>query len=223
LTPSATARYFRVITTDAKSAPGDASRATIGATRSYRMVRRAEAVRDTRDRITGAVFELGDPRVALSVVAERAGVSERTILRHFGSRDGLLAAAIAAGRRRIEAERFAAPEGDVDAAIGNLAAHYETHGDRTVRLLAEEGSDAGIDAILAGGRAMHRRWVKEKLGPLLPDVDPATRRRRLAQLVAVCDVYTWKLLRRDSRLGRAETERALRELVLAVLDAKESR
>ena len=187
------------------------------------MVRRAETVQETRDRITGAVFELGDPRAPLKAVAERAGVSQRTILRHFGSRDGLVAAAVSAGRRRIEAERFAVPAGDVEAAVANLAAHYEAEGDRTVRLLAEEGSDADIDAILAGGRDMHRRWVKEKLGPLLTvdDVDTPTRRRRLAQLVAVCDVYTWKLLRRDSRLGRAETERALRELVLAVLDAKE--
>ncbi len=187
------------------------------------MVRRAEAVQETRDRITGAVFELEDPRVPLSAVAARAGVSERTILRHFGSRDGLVAAAISAGLRRVEAERFAVPARDVRAAVANLAAHYEAEGDRTVRLLAEEGSDPAIDTILTGGRAMHRRWVKEKLGPLLDDLDASTRRRRLAQLVAVCDVYTWKLLRRDSGLGRAETERALCELVLAVLDTKESR
>lgn len=194
-----------------------------GETRSYRMVRRAQAVQDTRTRITDAVFELGDPRTPLSVVAERAGVSERTILRHFDSRDGLVVAAITAGQARVEAERFAVPAGDVDAAVANLTAHYEAAGDRMVLLLAEEGGDARIDALLADGRTMHRRWVKEKLGPLLPELDASARRRRLAQLVAVCDVYTWKLLRRDSRLGRAETESALRELVLAVLDTKESR
>ena len=38
-------------------------------------------------------------------------------------------------------------------------------------------------------------------------------RRRLAQLVAVCDVYTWKLLRRDAGLSRRQTELALVELL----------
>ena len=41
----------------------------------------------------------------------------------------------------------------------------------------------------------------------------AERERRLAQLVAVCDVYTWELLRRDRGLSRRETERALVELL----------
>jgi len=31
--------------------------------------------------------------------------------------------------------------------------------------------------------------------------------------VAVCDVYTWKLLRRDAGLSRRQTERALVELL----------
>jgi hypothetical protein len=39
------------------------------------------------------------------------------------------------------------------------------------------------------------------------------RARRLAQLVAVCDVYTWKLLRRDAALSRRQTELAVIELL----------
>lgn len=39
------------------------------------------------------------------------------------------------------------------------------------------------------------------------------RRRLLAQLVAVCDVYTWKLLRLDFGLSRHQTELALRGLL----------
>jgi hypothetical protein len=31
--------------------------------------------------------------------------------------------------------------------------------------------------------------------------------------VAICDVYTWKLLRRDAGLSRAQTQRALVELI----------
>jgi hypothetical protein len=39
------------------------------------------------------------------------------------------------------------------------------------------------------------------------------RELRLAQLVAICDVYTWKLLRRDQRLSRERTGRALVEMI----------
>jgi hypothetical protein len=35
----------------------------------------------------------------------------------------------------------------------------------------------------------------------------------VAQLVAVCDVYTWKLLRRDAGLSRTQTRTALLELL----------
>jgi hypothetical protein len=38
-----------------------------------------------------------------------------------------------------------------------------------------------------------------------------------AQLIAVTDVYTWKLLRRDLRLSRREAERAIAELIRGVV------
>lgn len=181
------------------------------------MVRRAKAFAETRRTILDAAIEIGDPRTPLSAVATEAGVSERTVLRHFGSRDGLVAAAIDEGTARDEAERFAAPMGDVAGAVACLVAHYETAGDRILRLLAEEGADSQVDRLLTGGRAIHWRWVEEKLGPLLGDCSGPERHRRLTQLAAVCDIYTWKLMRRDGRLGRAETERSIRELIEAVV------
>jgi hypothetical protein len=44
------------------------------------------------------------------------------------------------------------------------------------------------------------------------------RERRLAQFVALCDVYTWKLLRRDARLSRSQTELAMTELLNPLLE-----
>jgi AcrR family transcriptional regulator len=190
------------------------------ATRPYRMARRAEAFAETRKAILDAAIELSDPRAPLAAIAARAGVSERTVLRHFGSRDGLLAEGIRENLARREAERFALPAGDVPRAVAALVDQYEAFGDRILRLLAEEGVDRRIDDGLARGRELHRRWVVEKLGPLLDGCDIPARRRRIAQLVAVCDVYTWKVLRRDSGLGRAETESAIRELVEAVVDTE---
>ncbi|HET7573668.1 MAG TPA: TetR family transcriptional regulator [Solirubrobacterales bacterium] len=188
-------------------------------TRPYRMVRRAEAIAGTRDAILEATLEIGDPRAPLADVAVRAGVAERTVLRHFGSRDGLMAEAIKEAFARNESARFAVPAGDVAALVVAVVEEYEAQGDQILHLLAEEGADRRIDEILLDGRALHRRWIGEKLGLLLGNGDARTRRRRLAQLVVACDVYTWKLLRRDSGLGREETERAMRELVEAAVGA----
>jgi AcrR family transcriptional regulator len=190
-------------------------------TRPYRMRERAASFQATRDRIVDATIEIGDPRVPLARIAEEAGVSERTILRHFGNRNGLLAAAIKVANERIGGERFAVPAGDADAAADNLVAHYERIGDQVLARLAEEGSDERLDRVLDSGRALHRRWVDEKLGPLLGELDERIKRRRIAQLVAVCDVYTWKLLRRDQGLGIEETRRAIAELIRGVTEGGE--
>jgi AcrR family transcriptional regulator len=177
------------------------------------MTDRAQATAATRERILDATLAIGDPRVPLAAIADRAGVSERTVLRHFGSRNGLFVATMEAGDARVHEERFGVPAGDLDAAVANLVDHYEGQGERVIARLAEEGQDERVDRVLGAGRRLHRAWVEEKLGPLLDGCDDRARPRRLAQLVAVCDVYTWKLLRRDSGLSRNETERAIVELI----------
>jgi hypothetical protein len=49
--------------------------------------------------------------------------------------------------------------------------------------------------------------------PALTGRRGAERARRLAQLIAVTDVLTWKLLRHDRQLSRCQTELALIELL----------
>ena len=65
-------------------------------TRKYTMGARAQAVEQTRSRILHTTIALAGERpfaeITLDAVAERAGVSVQTVLRQFGSRDGLVAA-----------------------------------------------------------------------------------------------------------------------------------
>jgi hypothetical protein len=49
--------------------------------------------------------------------------------------------------------------------------------------------------------------------PFLDGLEGAGRRRRLAQIVAVCDVYVWKLLRLDAGLSPQAYREALLELL----------
>ena len=70
------------------------------------------------------------------------------------------------------------------------------------------------------GRALHREWCRGVFATTLAPLAGAARKRRLAQLVAVCDVYTWLLLRRQSGLSRSETERALVELLAPLIHGR---
>ena len=85
-------------------------------------------------------------------------------------------------------------------------------------LLAEEQRSAAVAEVLRRGRLTHRRWCEEVFANALANVSGSARRRRLAQLVAVCDVYTWKLLRRDAGLGRTATELAITELLSPLVE-----
>ena len=95
--------------------------------------------------------------------------------------------------------------------------HYELRGDGVLLLLAQEGSEAFARRITTHGRGVHRRWVTDSFGPLLP---PGRRREEVVDLLVVAtDVYTWKLLRRDRHLSVARTRERMEALVRAVLAA----
>jgi AcrR family transcriptional regulator len=184
--------------------------------RPYRMVARAQAAERTRERILDAAVEVffDEPTASISLdeVARRAGVTVQTVIRRFGGRDGLLAAAAERESEKVREEREV-PPGDVDGALRVLVEHYERAGDRVLRMLAEEVRSVALRGIADRGRRMHRDWCEAVFAPALAGLSSAERARRLAQLVAVCDVYTWMLLRRQSGLSRNQTELALRELL----------
>jgi AcrR family transcriptional regulator len=190
--------------------------------RPYQMVSRAEATAETADRILDAAgeafWESLTRQVSLDEVARRAGVTVQTVIRRFGGRDGLLAAAVKREADRVARQRDQAPIGDVTRAIQVLAEHYEGVGDRVLKMLAEEDRAPGLRDIADRGRRFHRDWCARVFAPALERRVGVSRERRLAQLVAVCDVYTWKLLRRDSGLSRRQTELALVELLQPLLE-----
>lgn len=181
---------------------------------------RATAVEKTGRRLIAAtqalVAERHFEQVTLAAVATRAGVTLQTALRRFGSKSALVAAAAADGVARVEAQRSEAPVGDAPAALKNLFDHYEEWGDGVLRLLAQEERFEEIAKITRRGRKVHTDWVDRVFAPHLARCRGRARRIRRAQLVAVCDVYVWKLLRRDLGLSRAESERAVLQIIEAL-------
>lgn len=188
--------------------------------RPYRMRARAEAAAETRRRILEATIELHRERffdqVSLEDIAERAGVTVQTVIRRFGSKERLIEAAAEEGNRQVVRQRDQAPIGDIEGAVENLMDHYEEWGDSALRLLAQEERVAAFRSITDAGRALHYEWVERTFAPLLAERTGTARRRLLAELIAICDVYFWKLLRRDLGLSREQTELAIREAILAL-------
>jgi AcrR family transcriptional regulator len=186
--------------------------------RPYRMRARAEAAAETGRRILEATIELHRERyfdqVSLEDIAERAGVTVQTVIRRFGSKERLIEAAAEEGKRRVIRQRDQAPVGDVGGAVENLVEHYEEWGESALRLLAQEERVPAFREITDAARALHHEWVERTFAPLLAERAGAARLRLLAELIAICDVYFWKLLRRDMGLSREQTELALKETIL---------
>jgi AcrR family transcriptional regulator len=184
--------------------------------RTYVMRERARSTEQTRERVLEAMAELFAEgpyaQLTLAAVARRAGVSVQTVIRHFGDKEGLFATAAATFGERIRDHRDTALVGDVRQAVETLLNHYEQVGGVALRLLAEEETNPSIAAITAAGRSYHRDWCARVFGPYLPEAQ-VERDRRLAQLVAVCDVYTWKLLCHDAGLSTHQVTTALLELL----------
>lgn len=194
------------------------------AKRRYRGTVQAEVAELTRQRLFGATIalylEFASDDITLNQIADHAGVTVQTILRHFKTKQGLFDAVTRHHGEKISQQRDEAPVGDIAGALKNLMEHYETVGRIPLRSLALEGRSPEIDRLLERGRAYHRAWVERVFAPFIMRAEETDRERLIAQLVTLCDVYTWKLLRLDIGLTRDQSELAMYEMLTALLGKK---
>lgn len=191
--------------------------------REYHQVARAAAARETLEAAQRAAVALWRERdfddVTLADIAERAGVTVQTLLRRFGSKQGLLERCLEDGASDVRELRDQAPVGDVPGSLRTLMAHYERDGDAVVRTLRLEGRSEVADRIVAHGRQEHRRWCARVFGPFLPAEGQPGHDARLDAFVAATDIYLWKLWRRDLGYGEARTLAAWEALLGALASA----
>lgn len=192
----------------------------------YTMIARADSVRSTRDRIVQATLKLVLKQhyedITLAAIAEAAGVSHQTVLNHFSSKEGAAAAAGQLLATQTVAARAVARPGDVTGAIRVLVGEYERIGDANARWAASSERLGSLASMLDDARAGHQAWLAHMFGKWLPTT-PVARLRTIHALHAATDVYTWKLLRRDLRLTRRDTERTIVQLVAAILRRRATR
>ncbi len=188
--------------------------------RPYTQAARADGRRETHRRILDAhialVAERGALRVPLAEIAEKAGVTVQTVLRHFGSAEGLRAATHDYAQELVRLER-AVPVGDAAAAVAAVVAQYEARADAMFVLLAHETTDEGARRLTTGARAAHREWAGRVFADVLAGCAPAAREELVDLLVVATDLQTWRLLRRELGLSPRSTEERMLRLVRAVL------
>jgi AcrR family transcriptional regulator len=192
--------------------------------REYHQDARAAAVKANERAVLGAaVGRLRSAKrlaaVTLEDIAADAGVTVRTILRQYGSKDGIMEAAFLEVGRQIEASRPETEPGDVEGALKALLTQYEAEGDLNARVVAEEHEIPILHRLLEFARKSHRKWLTDVFGPLLGHLPQEKRQQRITALYAATEVQLWKVLRRDLHQSAEQTAEIFHQLVRGVLNA----
>jgi AcrR family transcriptional regulator len=190
--------------------------------RTYRQDARAQQTQANADRVVQTAVSLvkntkRTADITLDEVSQGSGVTVRTILRRFRSRDGVLEAAFAQIKTEFRSYRAPTTPGDIDAAIGALLDQYERIGDLNIRALEQEHQLPLLHRTLTDARRSHREWLQHTFGPQLSQLPAREHDHRITSLYAATDVYLWKLLRRDLARDSDHKQEAITTIVNGVL------
>jgi len=188
-------------------------------TRTYDMSRRSQKAEQTSQNIIAATERLLTEKsleeVSLNNIAQEADVTVQTVLRHMKSRDGCLLALVDRVSTRIEKQRGSTEPGNIPVTIESLIEHYEKEGKLILNILAQEHKgDSFASNFTNEGRAYHRKWVERCFGPHLSGKSSEV----IDGIVAVTDIYIWKLLRLDLGRSRDKTKKIILNMVKKILE-----
>lgn len=169
------------------------------------MVERAEQVARNDQKIIDAMadlwLELPLSELTLDKVSPRSGVTVRTILRKFGSREGLFKACIEQDGDRFTRKRMQVTPGDLPGIVDALLEEYEHMGKALIRTLTVEYEFPETQTLLKNARMFHREWCTRVFEPFLPEHTSDNYETILSAFIASTEFYLWKLLRKD--LGKS--------------------
>jgi AcrR family transcriptional regulator len=189
--------------------------------RKYELRKRADAMADTRQRITEAAMELhgtvGPARTTVSAVADRAGVQRHTVYRHFPTEEVLYAACSAhflATNPWPDAEQWSAitdPEQRLETALDAIYRWYE----RVEPMMANVYRDMDLVEALPRSMGPFEQYMQD-VELVLSMGWPARGARRRVVTVAIrhaLDFSTWRSLVHEGSLSRAQAVRLAIALV----------
>ena len=155
--------------------------------------------------------------ITLEMIAQDAGVTTRTILRKFGSKENLVAESLSYDPAGISAERDNVKVGDIDDLLRTLLSNYENMGEAAIRTIFLEPGFEIARKIGEQGRKQHRAWCIKVFAPYLPDRKSKEFEIQLNSFIAVTEIYLWKLLRKDQKLSKAKTFTIFKNMVEGVV------
>jgi AcrR family transcriptional regulator len=179
--------------------------------RSYQMIQRAEQVALNDRKIIEAMadlwLELPLSELTLDKVSQRSGVTVRTILRKFGSKEGLFKACIEIDGERFTSKRMQVKPGDLPGIVDALLEEYERMGNALIRTLTVEYEYPATQTLLHEARKFHREWCIRVFEPFLCKVESGSYEIVLSAFITATEFYLWKLLRKDMGKSMEHTRR----------------
>src|SRR5262245_23461581 len=169
-----------------------------------------------------ALLERGDLRPSAARVAERAGVSLRSVFQHFSDVESLFAVAAARQAERVAPLIGAVPDAGplpkrLDAFVRQRARLLDAISPVRRAAILTEPFSSEVRGRLGAFRAHKAEEVRRVFAPELARRPAAARRRLLAGLVATASWTTWQALREHQRLPYAEARRVLHLMLQALL------
>jgi AcrR family transcriptional regulator len=186
---------------------------------------RAARSNRTRTTIVSALLDLlleGEVAPTAQRVADRAGVSLRSVFGHFASVAALHRAAIDEVTREVVVRLEPIdPEESTEVKVELLCGQRARINEDLGPLLLAAERHALTSSELAAARAFSRQSSVNQIDRLfhreLGALDALVKRRRVATVQALLGPHTWVTLRNEQELTVEESRAALREAILAVL------
>ncbi|MGZ4690151.1 MAG: TetR/AcrR family transcriptional regulator [Acidimicrobiia bacterium] len=179
-----------------------------------------------RDAIVEALVQLfaeGDPQPSSRMIAQRAGVSLRTVFQHFNDMESLYAAVAQRQVEQVWANLEPLPGADhplevrLDALVAQRASLFEAVAPTRRAAASALGSSPTIRRGLARSEAFLRRQVTETFAPEL-----AGDAERIDAADFAASWEAWDGLRRSSHRSVASASRVVRTLLLSLLAPSEA-
>lgn len=180
-----------------------------------------------------ALYDEGTVRPTVAQVAERSGVSERSVFRHFTDMEDLASAAL---ERQLAEVRpfFAAPEAEgsqldrIDALVAQRVALHGRMANLARAAAHHAASSTTVAQAVADRRRLLRHQVEVQFAPELRSLAPADARRLLAALDQALSLEALDYLAAPSGGDRrgdalAEVLRATATALLATVPDQEAR
>jgi len=180
---------------------------------------RQEYKQQTRARILDAAVELieeaGEPPLTIAAVADRDGITDRTVYRHFETRDALMRATWSHLQRRVASRGFPRTAEAMIQSPPHLFPRFDAARE-LVR--ASLYSPAGLDMRM-NSNVERREATLASVTDAFPNADEDWLRRRAAIAQLINSAYAWDVMRQYWELDGDEAGRAASE-ALAVLLGK---